>query len=185
LHKINKSLAEGNKSMEETMFRTGFEKLFFQMQRALKDYLNEGNLNQEILNNFIITQTKVISPFCPHVAEEIWQEIGNKTFISLEKWPEVDSSKIDEKLEEIEKNIDKTVSDILNVLNIIKQKTGKEGTKIYLYVMPNELSNYNPEIISKRVCKEIKIFAVNDKTKFDPENKSSKAKPGKPAIFIQ
>jgi hypothetical protein len=33
--------------------------------------------------------------------------------------------------------------------------------------------------------KEVKVFAVNDKAKYDPEGKASKAKPGKPAIFIE
>ena len=127
---------------------------------------------------------KLIHPFCPHITEELWHEIGHKSFISLASWPTIDESKIDEKLELAEKNVDKTVADILNVLNIIKEKTGKEGKSIYLYVIPNELANYNAEAITKRTGKEIKIFAVNDKEKYDPEGKASKAKPGKPGIYV-
>jgi leucyl-tRNA synthetase len=185
LHYENKSLKEGKKSMDEMMFRTAFDKLFNQMQRVLKEYVNRGNINQNLINEFIENQIKILLPFCPHIAEELWHKIGNKNFLSVESWPICDESKIDEKLEEAEKNVDKTVSDILNVLNIIKQKTGKEGSKVYLYVMPFELSSYNAEAIAKRILKEVKIFAVNDKTKYDPEGKSSKAKPGKPAIFIE
>ena len=57
--------------------------------------------------------------------------------------------------------------------------------KIYIYVMPFELASYNSEVIAKRIQKEVKVFAVNDKTKYDPEGKSSKAKPGKPGIFVE
>jgi leucyl-tRNA synthetase len=128
---------------------------------------------------------KLLHPICPHITEELWHNLGNKTFLSLEKWPVADEKKIDDKLELAEKNVDKTVSDILNVLNIIKEKTGKEGNKIYLYVMPFELSSYSAEAIAKRIQKEVKVFAVNDKAKYDPEQKSSKAKPGKPGIFIE
>jgi leucyl-tRNA synthetase len=127
---------------------------------------------------------KTISVFAPHIAEELWHKLGNKTFISLEKWPEADESRINEKFEQEEKNVEKAVSDILNVLKIIKEKTGKEGGKIYLYVIPNELFSYNAEAISKRTQKEVKVFAVNDKKKYDPEGKASKAKPGKPGIYI-
>ena len=31
---------------------------------------------------------------------------------------------------------------------------------------------------------EVRVFASNDPRKQDPENKSSKAKPGKPGIYI-
>jgi len=185
LHHINKNLGEGTRAMENMMFRTGFDKFFYQMQKALRDYISRGEMNQDLINQFINIQTKIISPICPHITEEIWHELGNKTFLSLESWPKVDESKIDEKLEQAEKNAEKSVSDILNVLNIIKQKTGKEGKKIYLYVIPNELNNYNAEAIGKKVGKEIKVFAVNDKIKYDPEGKASKAKPGKPGIYLE
>ncbi len=128
---------------------------------------------------------KLLHPFCPHITEELWHEIGNKTFLSLESWPIADEKKIDEKLELAEKNVDKTVSDILNVLKIIKEKTGKEGEKIYLYVIPNELASYDEEAIAKRVGKEVKVFAVNDKAKYDPQAKASKTKPGKPGIYVE
>ena len=185
LHYINKFLKEGKKSMEEMMFRSAFDKFFYQMQRVLKEYLNRGVVNQQLINDFIVTQIKVISPFCPHITEELWHKLGNKTFVSLETWPICDETKINEKLEEAEKNVDKTMGDILNVLNIIKQKTGKEGDKVYLYVMPFELASYGAEAISKKINKEVKVFAVNDKAKYDPQEKASKAKPGKPAIFIE
>jgi hypothetical protein len=51
--------------------------------------------------------------------------------------------------------------------------------------MPFEIGNYNSETLSKRIGKEIKVYAVNDKKKYDPEGKASKAKPGKPGIFVE
>ena len=128
---------------------------------------------------------KLLSPFIPHISEELWEAIGNKGFISLAEWPKADESKINEKFEEAERAVNKTVSDILNVLKIIKEKQGREGEKIYLYVIPNEIDNYNADTLSKRVQNEVKVFAVNDKSKYDPEGKAGKAKPGKPGIFIE
>ena len=53
--------------------------------------------------------------------------------------------------------------------------------------MPNELETYssNWEMIKKKINLEIKIFAVNDKAKYDPENKSGKVKPGRPGIYLE
>ena len=51
--------------------------------------------------------------------------------------------------------------------------------------MPFEVENYNSKELSRRVGKPVEVYAVNDKNKHDPEGKASKAKPGKPGIYIQ
>ena len=104
--------------------------------------------------------------------------------ISLESWPVADERKINEKIEETEKAVEKTISDILNILKILKERK-EEPKKIYLYIIPNEKEFYNIDILEKRVGKEVKIYAVNDKEKHDPQNFSKKAKPGRPAIFCE
>ena len=37
---------------------------------------------------------KLLSPFAPHIAEELWHQIGNKKSINLESWPKADLSKL-------------------------------------------------------------------------------------------
>ena len=175
--KTNKAVKEISEDIEN--FRYNFA--IIKLRALFESFEEEKQVSKKDMEAFL----KMLHPFCPHITEELWHKLGNKTFISLEKWPECDEKKIDLKLEETEKNVDKTVSDILNVLNIIKQKTGKDGNKIYLYVIPNELANYDAEAICKRTGKEIKVFAVNDKKKYDPEGKAGKTKPGKPGIFVE
>ena len=34
---------------------------------------------------------KILAPFAPHITEEIWESLGNKSSIHLEKWPEYDA----------------------------------------------------------------------------------------------
>ena len=82
--------------------------------------------------------------------------------------------KINKKFEEEEKTIAQLNSDVNNIKRIL----GKKDAKVYVYVIPNEL-----EIYSK--IRGIDVFAVNDKKKYDPENKSKKAKPGKPGIYLE
>ena len=129
---------------------------------------------------------KLLHPFCPHITEELWHEIGNKNFISLEKWPCANESKIDLELEKQEQQVEKTISDIRNIIRIISEKGNKAG-KIYLYVLPKELRMYSESkgAIEKSLNLPVEILAVNDSKKHDPQNKSGKAKPGKPAIYIE
>ena len=138
-------------------------------------------LEKEISKKDLEKVIKLFAPFCPHLAEEFWEMIGNKSFISIESWPKANLKKIDEKFGKEEQSTDKTVSDIANILNLIEIKP----KKVYMYVLPNDVDFYNIKDISKRTNKEVILYKVNDKDKYDPENKSKKAKPGKPAIYLE
>ncbi len=63
---------------------------------------------------------KLLHPFCPHITEELWEKLGNESFISLHSWPEYDESKIDEKAEASEEFVEKVRKDIHSVKNLIK-----------------------------------------------------------------
>jgi len=187
--KMQKNIRETTENYEAMKFRSGTQSAFFNSINDLKMYLERcngiKNCNRKILTGTVSNIAKLISPFCPHIAEELWHKLGNKSFISLEKWPETDESKIDKKLEEEEKTIEKLAEDINNVIRIVKDK-GKEVKKAFVYVLPQEKQVYseNAEVIKKKTNLEIEVFAVTDKNKYDPENKSSKAKPGKPGIYL-
>jgi len=175
--KINIAIKGINENIENFSFNLAIIKL-----RELADVLlAEKEISKEDVKSFV----KIFSIFCPHISEELWEKIGGKGFVSLADWPKIDEKKIDLKLEEAEKNVEKTVGDILNILRIVKEREGKEGEKVYLYVIPNELSSYDAESLTKRLGKEVKVFAVNDKKKHDPQGKASKAKPGKPGIYVE
>jgi len=143
-----------------------------------------NSLTDECSKDVLEKSLKLLSPFCPHIAEELWEKIGNKNFISLSDWPVADEKKIDVKFEKQEETMENIVSDILNIQKIVELR-GEERNKVYVYVIPNEKENYNPTEISRRVGKEVAIFAVNDIKKYDPNNISKKSKPGKPGIYME
>jgi len=128
----------------------------------------------------------MLSVFCPHICEELWFDLGNKTFISLEKWPKSDERKIDKKLEKQEQAVEKLAEDINNIIKIIESK-GKQVRRAFVYAVPGEVKLYeeNLKILNKKVPLQIEIFSVADKQKKDPSNKSRNAKPGKPAIYLE
>jgi leucyl-tRNA synthetase len=174
--KSNKTLKEVTGFVQDFKHNLAVIKL-----RQLFDSFAEKAISKDTAEKFLT----MLHIYCPFVTEELWERLGNKPFLSLGKWPKADEKKINEKFEKIDMMIEKTVSDVANILRIIKEKNGKEGRKIYLYVTPSELEFYDAKELSKRVGKPVEVFAVNDKKKHDPEGKSSKAKFGKPAIYIE
>ncbi|MCK5043377.1 leucine--tRNA ligase [Candidatus Pacearchaeota archaeon] len=147
----------------------------------LRDLFN--SLPNEVSQKVLEKSLKLLHVFCPHITEELWEKIDNKNFISLSKWPEVDESKIDERFEKQEQFVEKLVGDIQHVIKLLDKKI----KNVFVYVLPNEKNIYveNLDLISKRIGTKLKIYAVNDKEKYDPENKSKKVKPGRPGIYLK
>ena len=81
----------------------------------------------------------------------------------------------------------KLIEDINHVSKIIKESKNKDIKKVFVYVLPNEKDIFESEkeLIEKKTNLEINIFAVNDKNKYDPEDKAKRAKFNRPAIFLE
>ncbi|MBI2659869.1 leucine--tRNA ligase [Candidatus Woesearchaeota archaeon] len=123
---IHRSLKEGTEAMDIMLFRTAFEKLFFQMQRCLKGYMKRKDISQNLLNEFIEIQAKVMSPFCPFISEEVWSLAGKGSFASSSDWPKYDESKIDEESESIAEFVDNTKRDIMEIMKLAKIEKPKK-----------------------------------------------------------
>jgi len=168
--KLNKTIKEVTKDIQEFRYNLAVIKI-----KQLFDSFDK--IDKKTAESFL----KLLSPFCPHICEELWQKIGSKGFLSLAEWPV--AGKIDEKFEKQEKSTQKLVEDINNILTILKNR-GQKANKVYVYTLPREKDDYFEEDLEK-IGLPVKIFAVDDKNKFDPTNKSKNSKPGKPAIYIE
>src|SRR3989344_2750067 len=168
--KLNKSIKIITEDIEEFKHNLAVIKI-----RSLFDIFVKNGCDKKSAEAFL----KMLHVYCPFVTEELWEKLGNKNLLSLSEWPKVDELKINEKFDKADEAFDKVVSDIINILRIVK------GEKVYIYVLPDEFEFYNAKEISDKVRKDVKVNRVNDKDKHDPKGKSKKAKPGKPAIYVE
>ncbi|MDO8660043.1 MAG: class I tRNA ligase family protein [Candidatus Parcubacteria bacterium] len=106
---IEKTIKKVGEDIETMKFNTAISTLMIFVNEISKfDFIS-----QEVYEKFI----KLLSPLAPHITEELWQVLGHKKSIHLEKWPIYDISKI--KNEEIK---------------IVVQINGKVRTEIMLPV---------------------------------------------------
>jgi leucyl-tRNA synthetase len=148
------------------------------------------SLPLETTKSVLEKSLKLLSPFCPHVAEELWHNLGNKSFISLEGWPVADEKKINKDFEKQEKIIETVINDVNNIKRILN--VDKPDTTL-IYPIPNEkkLFEENGRFIQDRTASGALIILsnkdlINNYPKVDPENinRAKKAKPGRPGIFV-
>jgi leucyl-tRNA synthetase len=179
---LNKELKIINESLENFDLRYAANSAFFLLSASLREYLKDGGENKEVILDFLEKWIKVMAPFCPHITEELWEKLGHKDLISVSEWPKVDDSKLKIQNKEIDLN-DKYVNYIKDLLE--KFEKGTPVKKVYVYVVPFELTKLNKSKIGKEIGKELEIFSVKDEKKHDPENKSKKAIPGIPGIYFE
>jgi len=115
-------------------------------------WLEKGKvLSKEDAQTFL----KILSPFAPHISEELWQTLGNKKSIFKEKWPEYNekltqektwqliiqiNGKVRDKIE-VKKDItEKEVNDLVLKSEKIKKWLESKKPKKVIYI-PNRLVN--------------------------------------------
>ncbi|RLE45433.1 leucine--tRNA ligase [Candidatus Woesearchaeota archaeon] len=86
---------------------------------ALNKY-REESVNQEVYKEILRELTKLLAPFAPHTAEEMWEKQGEKGFVSIAEWPKYDESKIDPEAEACEELISTVIADITKVKELAK-----------------------------------------------------------------
>ncbi|MBE6634171.1 MAG: leucine--tRNA ligase [Ruminococcaceae bacterium] len=82
---FHKTVKKVSLDIEELKFNTAIAS----MMALLNEVYEVGSLNREELSMLI----RVLSPFAPHLAEEMWETIGGEGLCSLAEWPAWDESK--------------------------------------------------------------------------------------------
>ncbi|MBI4440218.1 leucine--tRNA ligase [Candidatus Woesearchaeota archaeon] len=101
-----------------------------ELQGALQKYKDSGKVNLKVYREVLGKLLMIMSVFAPHISEELWEKLGHKNFISLEKWPIYDEALIDQKAEAMEEIVSSVVKDIMQVLELAKIKEPKRITLI-------------------------------------------------------
>ena len=79
LNLLNKTIKKVSDDIENFRFNTAISSLMIYFRELSKF----EKLSKEYIDNYII----MLSCFAPHLAEEIWEKLGNKDFVCLQNWP--------------------------------------------------------------------------------------------------
>ena len=93
--------AEANKDLERALHQaikkvtTAVTDLKFNTAIAdMMVFVNEATKAPKIPRAWFESFVKILSPFAPHVAEELWQRLGHGTSIAFAPWPAFDEAKL-------------------------------------------------------------------------------------------
>ncbi|MBO5573323.1 MAG: leucine--tRNA ligase [Clostridium sp.] len=83
--KVHKTIKKVSEDIESMKFNTAIAA----MMTLINDFGKAGSITKSDLLNFL----KLLNPFAPHLAEEMWAELGQEGFIAMAEWPAWDEEK--------------------------------------------------------------------------------------------
>lgn len=113
---VNKTLRNQQSRLHKTIIEVTDNIENFKYNLALISIMKFANYlysKEEISREAAEKLLLLMAPFTPHLAEELWEKLGNKPFISKSSWPSGDKSLIDEKIEAEEELGDLVRKDII------------------------------------------------------------------------
>jgi leucyl-tRNA synthetase len=82
LRLLHKTIKKVTNDIENMAFNTAIS----QMMIFVNEYSRLPRLSKKALESFVI----LLSPFAPHIAEELWQRLGHSGTITYQPWPDFD-----------------------------------------------------------------------------------------------
>jgi len=83
-----KSLHQAIKKVTEDITRYSFNTVVSTLMIAVNELGSQKCNNKAILSDLIV----LVSPFAPHIAEELWSLLGNTSSVTVASWPKLEAS---------------------------------------------------------------------------------------------
>jgi leucyl-tRNA synthetase len=128
LGRLQTYISEANKAMKELKIRKTIHAALYNLNQDIEWYLKRVNNNESerpeavkfVEWTVLDTQVRLLTPFTPHLCEEIWENLGGEGLISFAEWPKVDESYVNEESMEMEGIIQSSFEDIQNIIKVTK-----------------------------------------------------------------
>jgi leucyl-tRNA synthetase len=123
--RLQKIIMDTTSAIEKFRIREALHNILYLMDNDLEWYekrklAKNKSIFNSYLKEFIETRIKLLSPFAPYFCEEVWEIMGNDSYISLAQWPEINQSKIILKSEDNERLIQSIIFDIQKITKVTK-----------------------------------------------------------------
>ena len=143
LSRLQNHISDANEAMHELKVRKTIHAATYDLEGDLDWYLKrvafDGDHEERrkaishVEWTVLDAQIRMLTPFTPHMCEEIWEQMGNEGFVAFAPWPEVDGALIREDAEELETIIKTCAEDVTNITKV----TGIKPVTIHFYTADN------------------------------------------------
>lgn len=131
--RLQRASAQTAESMDRLRVREAIHHILHSMEQDMQWYSKraaakgrEGSpAYTAMLAQYVKMQVRMLAPFAPFTAEEVWERLGNKELVTVAGWPEPDRAKIDPAAEESEYVVQSLLADLQNIVKVTKMSPRK------------------------------------------------------------
>lgn len=111
-------------SIEKMRLREALHHILFSFESDMQWYQKRALAKQRtdisgIMHAVLTARVAMLSPFAPHIAEEMWERLGNPGLVSKSQWPKSDQQ-VDAKAVQAEDLLASIIEDVRNILKVTK-----------------------------------------------------------------
>ena len=179
LSKMQSMIFQVTEAVEKMRLREALHDILFTFESDLSWYNkrvgSKGRTSVSgILHKINSARVTMLSPFAPHVAEEMWERLGHSDLVSKTRWPEYSEENLDATSIQAEELLKSTIDDIANILKVTKITP----QKIVIYVNSDsfKLAVYR-KILGIMVGGQNNMGVVMKELIADPETTDAKKMP--------
>ncbi|KXH71052.1 MAG: hypothetical protein AM326_03970 [Candidatus Thorarchaeota archaeon SMTZ-45] len=136
LSRVNSIIQECTDYLESFRIRDYAITVMSEMIRSVNQYLKQSVPKEEreaTMAYVCDIWVRLIAPMTPHISEEFWAKMNGHGYVSLTEWPKSDKKLIDSSVEMAHEVVESTVSDIREIVKLLK---GKKPSTGHIYVAP-------------------------------------------------
>ncbi len=128
--RLQRTVAATSESMERLRMREAIHYVLYSLDQDLQWYLKRASAKGRenivaTLQEFLDVQVRLLAPFAPFTAEELWERMGKSEMIAMAGWPVVSEERIDPTAEESEFLISSLLVDFQNIIKVTKISPAK------------------------------------------------------------
>ncbi len=127
---VNRHVGMAREAMENYELRRAANIIFYDLYNAVQWYRKRGGANREVIRQVLHKWIRLMAPFTPHLAEEMWDSIGGNGFVSTASFPA--PGDIDDAALQGEQLVRDTLADVEEILEV----TGIDASDIHIYTAP-------------------------------------------------
>ncbi|HEX2169902.1 MAG TPA: leucine--tRNA ligase [Nitrososphaera sp.] len=176
--RLQRTIAETTTSMDKLRIREAIYYALYSLDRDLQWYMKRATARKRenitgMLSEFLNIQVRMLAPFAPFTAEEVWELMLNRQSLTEAGWPVLEEKKIDTMAEESELLISNLLADIQNIVRVTK-------------ITPAKIVIYTSAVWKEQIYREILANILNGTMNFgqimkqligNPETVKAKSNP--------
>ena len=168
LQRVNSTIKDITYSFEEMRVRDALNTVLYLMDKDFEwykkrkesrsDKVSNDNADLFVISYFLKARIKMLAPFCPFLAEELWDLLEpQKGSIFQDEWPTIKSELVNPITDENEQEISNILDDLHKILRVTKTT---ELKNIHIYLSSNEKKILYDKVLNLVTNSKTKNFGL-------------------------